>query len=181
MDTANDSLARNLRRLRSARGVSLASIAERAGLSKATLSEIERGIANPSVDTVWALAAALDVPFASMFANESGDVLVKRRADLEVVSIDDGFEGRLVFQRAFVKPIEVYQIDLEAGAVRQALGHASGVTEHLVIIRGGVAITTAGETHRLSTGDYIAFPADTAHEYRAVDGAASLIALHEYS
>lgn len=159
----------------------MASIADRAGLSKATLSEIERGVANPSVDTVWALATALNVPFAAMFDSESGDVVMKRKADLEVVAVDNGFEGRLVFQRAFAKPIEVYQIDLAAGAVRKALGHGAGVVEHLIITIGETTLTTGGHTYRLTKGDYLAFPADTPHEYRAIRGASRLLALHEYS
>src|ERR1022692_2726565 len=58
-------IARNLRRWRMTREMTLSALAEQAGVAKSTVSLIERGQGNPSIDTVWALAAALGVPFAS--------------------------------------------------------------------------------------------------------------------
>ena len=58
MQPAAQALARSLKRRRLERAISLSELARRAGVSKATLSSLERGTGNPSVDTVWALAEA---------------------------------------------------------------------------------------------------------------------------
>ena len=55
-----DVLAANLRRLRIARRLSLSELARATGMSKATLSSVESGRSNPTIETLAALAGALD-------------------------------------------------------------------------------------------------------------------------
>ena len=64
------------------RGLSLEDLAERAGISRGLLSQLERGIGNPSLTTLAGLAAALDVPLGSFFAGgkNNDDIVVRRNA-----------------------------------------------------------------------------------------------------
>jgi len=55
-------LQRERRRL----GLSLTEAARRAGIAKSTLSQLEQGTGNPSVETLWALSTTLGVPFARL-------------------------------------------------------------------------------------------------------------------
>ena len=59
-------IAAALRRERDRAGLSLSELAKRAGIAKSTLSQLESGAGNPSVETLWALSVALDVPFARL-------------------------------------------------------------------------------------------------------------------
>src|SRR5487761_1722198 len=59
-------IAASLRRERARTGLSLTEVARRAGIAKSTLSQLESGAGNPSVETLWALGVALDVPFARL-------------------------------------------------------------------------------------------------------------------
>src|SRR4026208_2575561 len=54
------------RRERERHGISLAELARRAGVAKSTLSQLESGVGNPSVETLWALGVALGVPFSRL-------------------------------------------------------------------------------------------------------------------
>jgi transcriptional regulator with XRE-family HTH domain len=57
-------LARNVRRLRSERGLSQEALAEEVGLRQAQISEIESGANNITIDNLHRLAVALGVrPF----------------------------------------------------------------------------------------------------------------------
>ena len=95
MQAAAQALARNLKRKRLERAISLSELARASGVSKATLSGLERGNGNPSVDTVWALADALNVPFGELFDENDDDVVqVRRIADAQVVTSERGFIGR---------------------------------------------------------------------------------------
>src|SRR3954452_4268606 len=74
-------LAANLRRLRIARHLSLSELARATAMSKATLSGIENGRANPTVETLAALAGALRVPVGELLAEPPlGEVRVVRSA-----------------------------------------------------------------------------------------------------
>ena len=59
-------IAASLRRERRASGLSLTEVARRAGIAKSTLSQLESGTGNPSVETLWAICVALDVPFSRL-------------------------------------------------------------------------------------------------------------------
>src|SRR6201987_5676801 len=74
----NQPLARNVRRFRRERAMSLGELARRSGLSKQTLSKIEQGCGNPTVDTLAQLGAALDLPARRLFTEWGTPVYVKR-------------------------------------------------------------------------------------------------------
>jgi transcriptional regulator with XRE-family HTH domain len=61
-----DVIAASLRRERRRTGLSLTEVARRAGIAKSTLSQLESGTGNPSVETLWAICVALDVPFSRL-------------------------------------------------------------------------------------------------------------------
>lgn len=188
MDAAVLPIARNLRRWRETRGMTLSGLAEQAGVAKSTVSLIERGQGNPSIDTVWALAAALGVPFASLFHDESppDDVLVVREDDVAVVAIDqagletDGLVIRHMLSRAGGALIEIYTLLLEEGAVRHADAHVSGLFEHITVATGTVEISGETFSEVVGQGDLISFRADRPHSYRVIEGPVRLVSVHEY-
>jgi transcriptional regulator with XRE-family HTH domain len=63
-------LAGNVYRLRTALGLTQAQLAERIGVRQPRIAEIERGDANPRLDTLARLSAALRVPLAALLADE---------------------------------------------------------------------------------------------------------------
>src|SRR4030095_7184858 len=61
-------IASSLQRERRRTGLSLTEVARRAGIAKSTLSQLESGTGNPSVETLWAICVALDVPLSGLSA-----------------------------------------------------------------------------------------------------------------
>src|SRR5260370_11899816 len=59
-------IAANLHRLRTARRMSLATLAARADVAKATLANLEQGRGNPTIETLWSLALGLGVAFSDL-------------------------------------------------------------------------------------------------------------------
>jgi XRE family transcriptional regulator, regulator of sulfur utilization len=184
-------IARNLRRLREQQNLSISAVADRAGLSKSTLSKLERGNGNPSIDTLWGLARVLGVPFATLFEEiDQPDVEVLRFADAPIVAgpgrgalqeaaiegVDlrflEGFGGRTKF--------EVYTVDLQAGVRHSSAPHTPGIIEHVVVSEGRADIGPDGASAILEPGDRIRFPADRAHHYEALDAPVRLIAILDY-
>ncbi|MCH3927031.1 MAG: helix-turn-helix domain-containing protein [Atopobiaceae bacterium] len=58
-------LGQNLHRLRTERQLSLGQLAEKSGLSKVMLSQIEKGTSNPTVNTLWKIANGLGVSYSA--------------------------------------------------------------------------------------------------------------------
>src|SRR6266702_43835 len=76
-------LAQAVRAHRESRGFSLGALAEKASISKTSLSKIEAGLGNPSLDVLCRIASALDVPVGTLFGEES-------RPQLQVIPRDEG-------------------------------------------------------------------------------------------
>ena len=185
-------VARNIKRLREEKNISLSALAATAEISKSTLFTLERGNGNPSIDTLWSIAQALSVPFAALFV-EDDEALVEvlRFEEAPIIGrhgsrtvrnppAEGGFVMRHAFSRHARGEIEGYWVDLEAGAQREARPHATGVVEHVIVVSGTIEITVEGDTTTVSAGDRMTFAADRAHRYRAVDGPARSLTLIDY-
>lgn len=181
MRVAAQALARNLRRKRLERAISLSELARTSGVSKATLSGLERGTGNPSVDTIWALAHALNAPFGELFDENDQDVVHVRRIDeAQVVTSARGFIGRKLLSRQGRGGLEVYMLDLERGAKRKAAPHSPGVIEHVIVVAGRAEVGPDDEPTVVDEGDRVTFSADRPHHYYALDGPVRLLSLTDY-
>lgn len=184
-------IARNLKRLREERNLSISGVAERAGVAKSTVSNLERGIGNPSIDTLWLLARVLSVPFAELFEENGEDLDVLRFEDAPAMTGSDrdwrriggrgdGFELRTLIRFRARGEIEGYVLDLAPGARRSAKPHPAGMVEHVFVVSGQVDIGVEGESAVLGAGDRIRFAADRPHHYQALDGPARLFLIGSY-
>ena len=168
--------------------MTLSALAQQAGVAKSTVSLIERGQGNPSIDTVWALATALGVPFTSLFHDEppADDVSVVRQDDATVIGVDnagldaEGLVARHLLTRSGGALIEIYTLTFDKGAVRKASAHVGGLFEHITIAAGTLEISTDSFCEELHAGDLISFRADRPHTYRVIDGPVRIVSVHEY-
>lgn len=64
-------LGLRIRELRNERHMSQEELSFKAGISPAHLGQIERALKNPTIDTVAKIAAALDIPVASLFTTDA--------------------------------------------------------------------------------------------------------------
>src|SRR5581483_2196199 len=74
-------IAAALRRERHGSGLSLTEVARRAGIAKSTLSQLESGTGNPSLETLWAICVVLDVPFSRLLDPPRPPVTVIRAGE----------------------------------------------------------------------------------------------------
>jgi transcriptional regulator with XRE-family HTH domain len=173
VDTFVRSVAANVRALRMDAGLTLADLAAAAGLGKSTLAQIESGRANPSVETLWAIAAALRVPFARIVEEERSALRVVRARDVPPMHSAEtpGWAGRLLTTSHGRGTFDLYALDLEAGAARHAAAHHTGVVEHLVVVVGSMRAGPQSGPVLLEAGDLVTFAADVPHVYEAIETA----------
>jgi transcriptional regulator with XRE-family HTH domain len=161
-------VAANIRRLRQEAGLTLAELAQVAGLGKSTLAQLESGKGNPSVETLWAIAAALRVPFGRLVEDDRPAVTVVRASEQPAVtSTETGQIGRLLAAAPRRGTFELYAMDI-AGAARHADAHHAGVVEYLLVVDGAVRAGPESAPIELHAGDLITFPADVPHVYEGL-------------
>jgi transcriptional regulator with XRE-family HTH domain len=162
-------LAANLKRIRAQRGLSLSELSRRAGVGKATLSQVESGTGNPTLETVIGLSRVLGVPISDLVEGRtSGEVTVVRAAEAEVLT------GRGVDLRPLRRieaggaVFEVYDQLVRTDATQDSGGHTG--TEHTIVQTGRLRVRAGRCEVELGPGDYVGFDASLPHSYTALDG-----------
>jgi transcriptional regulator with XRE-family HTH domain len=171
VDTFVRTVAANVRSLRMQSELTLAELATAAGLGKSTLAQLESGKGNPSVETLWAIAAALQVPFARIVEEVRPTTKVVRASEVPPMHSAEtpGWAGRLLTASHGRGTFDLYALDLEQGAVRHADPHHAGVLEHLVVVVGRLRAGPVTEPMLLEQGDLLTFGADVPHIYEALE------------
>ncbi len=161
MDETGSQIANRIRLERDARGWSLADLAERSSVSKATISKIERGEVSPTAVILVRLASAFDLTLAGLLLRAEGDAHQERvsRAASQPVWRDPatGYTRRQVLARPD-HPLEVVQVELPAGqrVVLPASSYAH-IRQAIWVQAGALVILEGSERHQLAIGDCLPF------------------------
>lgn len=165
----NELVARNVRRYRMERAMSLGDLARRSGLSKQTLSKIEQGVGNPTVETLSQLGAALDVSTRRLLTEWGTPVYVQRGAD-SLWTDHDGRAERMLddtYGSGHVRTL-VLRLDRGAGEPPVIEPHPVGTLHHVYVIAGKLRTGPLDDTVELAAGDFARFPGDVAHRHVAL-------------
>ena len=163
----SDVVAENLKRHRTDQGLSLAELSARSGVSKAMIHQIERRQSAPTINVVWKLATALELPFAALLerAAAASPRVLRGDRSWSLRSADGLFQSRALFPLDGPRSAELYELTLEPGADERAEPHAAGTRENLAVAHGELTVWVDDEIHVLGPGDAIVFAADVPHAY----------------
>ena len=161
-----DGIAHQRRR----RGLDLDALSARSGVPVELLALAEAGQAVPHLRSLWAIATALEVPFAAVLARTNADTstfrIVRGTGGRVLASTSGRFRSRAVFPLGDPHAPEVYELTLAPGCFEDARPHARNTYEHLTVVRGVLVVQTDGRQARLAPGDALFFRADRPHSYR---------------
>ena len=158
-------IAKSLVRERQRTGLSLAEIARRAGIAKSTLSQLEAGNGNPSLETLWSLCVALDIPFAQ----EQKTQVIRRGEGTKVVAEQAHYQAILLAACPPGARRDIYLLLTQPGADRISQPHPPGSVEHIIVTQGKAMVGLTEAPEELGEGDYICYPADQAHIFKALE------------
>ncbi|GAA0738200.1 helix-turn-helix domain-containing protein [Dactylosporangium roseum] len=162
-------IATALKREREREKLSLSEVAKRAGIAKSTLSQLEAGAGNPNIETLWALAVALNVPFSRLVeAPPTAPHVIRAGTGPVFKSEQADFVGTLLATCPPGARRDIYLMTIEMGGARKAEAHLPGTVEHVVMIGGRLRVGPEDSPVDLDVHDYASFPGDVAHAYEAL-------------
>jgi XRE family transcriptional regulator, regulator of sulfur utilization len=170
-----------VRATRTARGLSLGELGRRAGLSKTILARIEAGAGNPSVETLWRVTRALDLPLGALLAPEDAPrTRLVAAGTGERITADSGMAGHLLHAAGQGARTELYELAFPPGTTHATDGHLPGTAEVVLCLEGALAAGPVGEERGLAPGDALWFAADGPHRYVAGPAGARIVELMLY-
>lgn len=177
-----DRIAAALRRERNRAGISLSELAKRAGIAKSTLSQLESASGNPSLETLWALSVALDVPPSLLLDAPRPVVQVIRAGEgVAVPSEQADYAATLLSPNPPGSRRDLYFLQVEPGAPRDSEPHMPGAVEHIVVGTGRVLAGPQDDPVELGPGDYMSYPGDAPHTCRALEPGTTCVLVMQYA
>lgn len=159
-------LGQTLRMLREQAGLSISGLARITDLSKTSISNIEMGSANPSLETMWRLAGALGVTLGTLLGERSSSAPhVIRSHEGAAFAAASGVRGRILSTTRREHRAEVLELVFEGAIEHESLAHVSGAEEFLICTEGSIEAGPIGEEVLLQQGDAVWFSGDRQHRY----------------
>lgn len=152
---------------RQARRWTLDQLAEKAGVSRRAVVNVEQGAANPSVGTLLRISDALGIGLPALVAPPAPKPVTLTPAGEGAVlwTGEQGGRGVLVAGTEPPDVVELWDWTLCPGDRHGSEAHAAGTKELIQVREGTVAVQVDDQAFILSAGDAVSFPGDVAHAY----------------
>ncbi|MDR0810052.1 MAG: helix-turn-helix domain-containing protein [Gemmobacter sp.] len=166
-------IGERLRLRRKVKGLSLKRVADKAGLSVGMISQVERGLAVPSIKSLRAICSALEMPVIWLFEGpqdqpaEDTDIVVRTGARREL-SYHDGALRKEILTPDSQPQIQMLRFLMEPGADSgEPYSNTEGGKCGLVL-RGTLGLELDGRSFVIRAGDSFAFPAQSMVRFSAL-------------
>ena len=160
-------LAKNLKQLREARGLTQQQMAKLSGVPRATWAHLESGDGNPTLSVLHRAAAALQVSIEELIAAPRASCRFYPKGSLPTRT-----PGQASVRKLLPDPIpgmEIERIELPPKGRMTGVPHTPGTREYLTCEAGSLILVASGERYTLDAGDVVVFLGDQRHSYMNPD------------
>jgi len=160
-----------VRDARKASGLTLEQLAEKSGVSKSMLSQIERGTVSPTFSVLWNLTQSLGIDLSMLDQSASDRNIIEHTRSYSTPSkgsVDGKCTLRMLTPNRTVLPVEWYQLTIAPDGVLDSEPHVAGTYEHLTCIRGSLQVQSGELNATAETGDTVRYRADLPHSIQNV-------------
>ncbi|MBN2188116.1 MAG: cupin domain-containing protein [Chitinispirillaceae bacterium] len=154
-----------LRTVREKSGRKLADVAPAAGISVSMLSQIERGVVSPSIDSLCMVCRALDVEAAELFRRLSPLEPVRIHRSGERLKMENGgvkYE-QLMTSLSGAFPVELFCIEIRPGRSTAMSGGGHEGTEMGFVLKGNGRLSVGDRSYSVKENDSLCFSAHLPH------------------
>lgn len=170
MNQLDKNIAVNLKRIRKSRNMSLDMLAEKTGVSKSMLGQIERGESNPTVATIAKIVEGIRVPFEELIYPKTDSVVIIDNEKLPVYKEEEGaYQVRSIFPYDRHRNFEVYETKIEPGESCESFLTEGSVCEYIMVLQGKLTLETNDGIYEVAPNHAIKIEAGRGHYYRNRD------------
>ena len=146
-----------IRRRRHAASLTLATVSERAGISVSMLSQVERGLLDPSLDTLRNIADALSTAPFRLLAEEGPVAGVVRSGERRSIADDAGNPHSQLLSPSAEGAFAITTWELQPGDTRLGDSRDEPGEEANLLLQGAARLEIGDELIELTTGDCVTF------------------------
>lgn len=155
-----------IRRRRTERGLTLSAVAGLTGLNVGYLSQVENDKASPSLETLAALAAALDVPIAWFLLDQSIGPRLVRASERPRRRVTGTRSAMTQVDGGVARDVAIFEAEMPPG-LRTGF-HAHPGDEHHIVLSGRIRIIQGETTVEAGAGDYVLLDGTLPHDAESI-------------
>lgn len=166
MSQLDKNIAVNLKRIRKSKNMSLDMLAEKTGVSKSMLGQIERGESNPTVATIAKIVDGIRVPFEELIYPKTESVMIIDNEKLPVFKAEEGaYQVRTIFPYDRHRNFEVYEAKIESGEECASFLTEGSTCEYIMVMKGTLTLKTLETTYEVTANHAIRLDSNSPHSY----------------
>lgn len=162
-------ISNRLKEIRKDKNITLQELAEKAGITKSMLSQVENSRTIPSLNVLFNLIKGLEIDLNDFFKNinlqqSSNKVVFKKKHDYQQFEKENA-EG-FYYQRIFTTTFEEYHLDFVLLRITPNAKRESVITqafEFKYLLQGNLRYTIGEEVYEMEAGDSLFFDANEWH------------------
>jgi transcriptional regulator with XRE-family HTH domain len=162
-----------LRQFRLRENLTLQDLQAMTGISKSMLSQIERGVVNPTFARVWHLTQSLGIGVGDLIGDISSSLdraqtyeHLKVNKTPIMTSADGLCITRILSPIHQALPFEWYEMIFKPGGALRANAHGNGSWEHQTVVSGSVIVEVGDQDIVLHEGETVRYSAEQPHGAR---------------
>jgi len=174
-----ETISRNIQSVRKKKRLTLDQLSSLCGVSKAMISQIETGKANPTVATLWKISRGLEKDI-NYFLKGMGEAErtfhVQRSHSLTILDTEeDGLHIKVLSPFSMVEDLEMYLLTFQPGGKLESSPHFKQTEEFLTVIKGSVRVAAGSNNSELHAGDFIRYHCDIEHAIYNISNSEAIV------
>ena len=159
-------IAMNLKQLRTERSLTLGQLAKESGVSKAILSDMEKGESNPTINTIIKVSKGLNVPYSRLMEGvEPESTLVRQQETVMQANENHHYRIFCYFTTSPKRNFELFRVELVPNSSNVSIAHPPKSQEYLYVLEGELTLETEAASYTLHPGDSLGFASSVPHTY----------------
>ena len=171
----NERLGNKIRKLRISKGNNLTAFAKKIGKTPSYLSQVERGMASPSIMALREISKALNVPMFYFLIDDKKQSIIVRKNERRVLQFPKSHLTYELLSPDVSRQIEMIRTQIEVGAssCSEPISHEG--EECTLVMEGKMKIQIGDEFFTLEEGDSIYYFANIPHKITRIGEKALII------
>lgn len=162
-------LGEKLKEIRKEKRLTIADLAQKTGLSNGYLSNVERNLNSPTIESLRKIVDALSISLVDLFQEEKEVTDVVRKDErVTIVKSNDNSIIYELLSPTSKKSMEAMLLKVQPGASSGEFPHSHQGEDFGFIISGKISYTVGENTYVLEEGDSIYFDSTIPHHYKNI-------------
>ena len=156
-----------IKEIRKEKHLTLGVLAEKSGVSKAMLSQIESDKVNPTIATLWKISTGLGVDINELtrvISVTKRNFTLTKKDEITVLDCEEeGVHLKTLTPVDMIEDLEMYLVAFKPGSILKSEPHFPGTEEFITLLDGEITVKAGDNITKMHKDDFLTYHSDIDH------------------